>query len=308
MRCLVTGGAGFIGSTLVDELLKRGHEVSVIDNESSESHEHFYKNSKAYYHRTDICDYESVLKIFSAYLNCHIGPFDCVFHLAAESRIQPTLEDPQRACQVNFLGTCNILQAARETGVKRVIYSSTSSAYGMRGAPHVEYMSRDCLNPYSVTKVAAEDLCKMYYTLFGLETIIFRYFNVYGPREPTKGIYAPVIGRFLRLKEEGKPLTIIGNGLQKRDYTHVDDVVAANTLAMTTQNKNALGLVLNIGSGTNHSVLEVAKMISNNFIFLESRKGEAKETLADISRATNLLGWKPNNNLEKYIELTMNKE
>ena len=174
---VVTGGAGFIGSTLVDELLERGHEVSVIDNESSESHEQFYKNRKAHYHRTDICDYENIFKIFNAYTNCHIGAFDCVFHLAAESRIQPTIEEPQKACEVNFVGTCNVLQAARETGVKRVMYSSTSSAYGLDNPiPQIEYMDRDCLNPYSVTKVAAEDLCKMYTSLFNLETVIFRYF------------------------------------------------------------------------------------------------------------------------------------
>lgn len=141
-----------------------------------------------------------------------------VFHLAAESRIQPSILDPIKACEINFLGSCNVLQTSRIHNVKRLMYSGTSSAYGLKNqSPLKENMKRDCLNPYSVSKTAAEDLFKMYYTLYGLETVIFRYFNIYGERQPLKGQYAPVIGIFLRQKEAGEPLTIVGDGTQRRD-------------------------------------------------------------------------------------------
>ena len=146
-------------------------------------------------------------------------------YLQCKQHIQPTLDRPQDACKTNFVGTCNVLQAAKENNVSRVIYSSTSSGYGLKNTPPlVETMARDCLNPYSVTKVAAEDLCKMYYTLWGLPTIIFRYFNIYGERQPLKGQYAPVIGIFLRQKNAGEKLTLVGDGAQRRDFTHVNDV------------------------------------------------------------------------------------
>lgn len=196
MKALVTGGAGFIGSNLVDELIKQQYEVVVVDDESAESNSKFYWNEQAHNYWVDILDKEKLNKVFEKHKP------EYVFHLAAESRIQPSILDPIKACEINFLGSCNVLQTSRIHNVKRLMYSGTSSAYGLKNqSPLKENMKRDCLNPYSVSKTAAEDLFKMYYTLYGLETVIFRYFNIYGERQPLKGQYAPVIGIFLRQKK-----------------------------------------------------------------------------------------------------------
>jgi UDP-glucose 4-epimerase len=291
---IVTGGAGFIGSNLVDQLLSLGIEVKVIDNESSDAHDQFYWNDKSENHVIDVCDYERIRPLFDG--------ADLVFHLAAEVRIQPTIENPVLAAQSNVVGTCTVLQCAKEAGVKRVVYSSTSAAYGLKNKlPNVEVMSNDCLNPYSVTKTAGEELCKMYTNLFGLETVIFRYFNVYGERQPLRGQYAPVIGIFLRQKANEEPMTIVGDGTQRRDFIHVKDVVNANILS-SDLTKNIKGETFNIGSGTNHSILEIAELLSGDSVFIEPRLGEIKETLADISKAKYMLGWKPQTDLEEWIK------
>jgi len=298
-KCIVTGGAGFIGSHIVDKLISKGYEVLVIDDESATAHEKFNKNTGATYHKLDIRNYEEIEPLFES--------VDYVFHLAAESRIQPTIENPVEACMVNFIGTVNVLQASHKNNVKRVMYSSTSSAYGLSNTPPLkEDMKRDCLNPYSVSKVAAEDLCKMYYTLYGLETVIFRYFNVYGEREPVKGQYAPVIGLFLRQKKNRESMTIVGDGLQSRDFTHVKDVVEANMSASQCENKKILGNVLNIGSGQRYTILELVKLIGGEYKFIPARDGEAKTSLADITLAKNLLGWKPQHTLSSYIDKRQN--
>jgi len=302
MKILVTGGAGFIGSNLVKRLLEDGHKVKVIDNESSDAHEHFYWNDSANNYKSDINDYDKLKSITKN--------IDVIFHLAAESRIQPTIENPRLAVQTNVLGTCNILQAARENGVKRVVYSSTSSAYGLSNPiPNTEDMPKDCLNPYSVSKTAGEELCQMYTNLFGLDTITFRYFNVYGENQPTKGQYAPVIGLFQRQYKAEEPMTIVGDGQQRRDYTHVSDVVEANILASTTTNENAIGELFNIGSGTNYNIHDLVKMISDknepqeykDFVYIPERPGESRETLSDCSKANTLLQWKPQVKLEDWI-------
>jgi len=293
-RILVTGGCGFIGSHLVDKLIELNHEVLVLDNQSSECNEKFYFNQKAVYLNLDIRNYQSIESFFKN--------IDYVFHLAAESRIQPTLERPQDACSTNFVGTCNILQASRINNVKKVIYSGTSSAYGLNESPLQENMKRDCLNPYSVSKTAAEDLCKMYYNLWGLKTVIFRYFNVYGERQPIKGLYAPVVGLFLEQKKSNTPLTIIGDGLQRRDFTHVKDVVRANLLAMESENHKIHGNIFNVGTGVNHSILEVAKLISKEIKHLPPRLGEARETLADVSKIFKYMEFKPSIKLEDWIQ------
>ena len=167
-------------------------------------------------------------------------------------------------------------------------------------------MPNDCLNPYSVTKVAGEELCKMYYRLFGLKTIIFRYFNVYGERQPVKGQYAPLIGIFLRQVDNKEPMTIVGSGKQRRDFTHVRDVANINHLAATAADNNVFGETFNVGVGTNYSVLEVANMIGGKCVHIPERLGEAKETLADISKAKNLLGWKPTIFLPEWIQNNRN--
>jgi UDP-glucose 4-epimerase len=303
MKALVTGGAGFIGSNLVDELLEMGHEVVVIDNESSECNEEFYWNESAFNAKFDIADYTNTRPLYDA--------VDVVFHLAAEARIQPAIKNPIRAVTTNAVGTCTVLQCAREAGVKRVIYSSTSSAYGRNTPPCVETMVEDCLNPYSVSKVAGEKLCKMYYELYGLETIIFRYFNVYGEREPIKGHYAPVVGLFLKQSKNGEPLTIVGDGEQRRDFTHVSDVVNANIMAscptyskgMYPEPRN-FGQVYNVGTGKNYSVNEIANMISDNQIKIPERPGESRETLADNKKIFYTFGWKPKVLIEEWISNT----
>ena len=293
-KAIVTGGAGFIGSHLVDRLIEDGFDVIVIDNESAECNEEFYYNDKAHYFKYDIEDYDLISPLFFA--------VDYVFHLAAESRIQPTLDRPVKACMTNIIGTCNVLEAARRNNIKRVMYSSTSSAYGLKNQiPLQETMQRDCLNPYSVTKVAAEDLCKMYYTLYGLETVIFRYFNVFGERQPLKGQYAPVVGLFLEMVKAGKPMTVVGDGLQTRDYTYVLDVVEANILA-STATKEAVATILNIGTGTHHSVLDLVRLIGGKHIHLPTRLGEAKHTLADISKAKKLLNYNPKMLIDEWIK------
>jgi len=295
MKALVTGGAGFIGSNLVDKLLEMGHEVVVIDNESSECNEEFYWNERAINAKLDIADYINTRSLYN--------DVDVVFHLAADARIQPAIENPIRAVTTNAVGTCVVLQCAREAGVKRVIYSSTSSAYGRNTPPCVEDMREDCLNPYSVSKVAGEKLCKMYYELYGLETIIFRYFNVYGERQPLKGHYAPVIGLFLRQEENGESLTIVGDGEQRRDFTHVSDVVNANIMAaISNPEKTAFGEVYNVGTGKNHSINELANMISKNQINISLRPGESRVTLANNAKMYKIFGWTPKVSIDTWIK------
>jgi UDP-glucose 4-epimerase len=295
MKSIVTGGAGFIGSHIVDKLIELGHEVVVIDDQSATAHEQFYFNDKATYYGISINN-PNVATLFQ--------DVDYVFHLAAESRIQPALENPELAIQTNVLGTCKILQYALDYGIKRVMYSSTSSAYGLNGImPLVETMKKDCLNPYSITKIAGEDFCKMYNNLYGLETVIFRYFNVYGERQPTKGQYAPVIGLFQKQFANKHAMTVVGDGKQTRDYTHVSDVVNANVSAMTAP-KEACGEIFNIGTGVNYSVLDLVKMIGGNtgsYIHIPARLGEARHTKADISKANRILNWKPKVKLEDWL-------
>lgn len=297
MKYLVTGGAGFIGSNLVDELINNGNEVTCIDNESAESNSKFYWNDKAKNYPINICDYSSLSWVFNR------EKPQIVFHAAAEARIQPTIDAPQLACDVNFVGTCNVLQACKENNVTRCVYSSTSSSYGLKNEiPLSEDMPRDCLTPYSVAKAAGEDLCKVYYKIYGVQTVTLRYFNVYGDREPIKGHYAPVIGRFLRQKREGIPMTVVGDGLQSRDFTHISDTIGANMLASTTQNKEAFGNVFNIGTGKNYTILQVASIIGGEYVHVPERKGEARHTLANISRSKRILGYEPKIDLKKYIE------
>jgi len=293
-KSLVTGGAGFIGSNLVDQLIEIGHKVIVIDNEYSDAHEQFYYNDKAEYHNLDIRD-DATRSLYDG--------VDYVFHIAAEARIGPSIENPTETVSINSFGTCTVLQFAREAGVKRVVYSSTSSAYGLQEPPHVEALPDDCLNPYSVSKVNGEKLCKMYTDLFDLDTVIFRYFNVYGERQPIRGQYAPVTGIFLRQKAAGEPLTIVGDGEQRRDYIYVKDVANANVMAaISNPDDDAYGQVYNVGSGKNYSVNEIASFISDDTINIPPRIGEARNSLANIDKIQKTFAWKPEVDVEQWIK------
>lgn len=294
MKSLVTGGAGFIGSNLVDRLLDLGHEVIVIDNEFSDAHDHFYWNDKAQNYKLDITDYENTRPLYDG--------VDYVFHFAAEARIQPAILNPIEAVRINAVGTCMVLQCAREAGVKRVMYSSTSAAYGANQSPNVETQYEDCLNPYSVSKVAGEKICKMYTELYGLPTVIFRYFNVYGERQPIRGQYAPVISIFLRQYAAGESLTVVGDGNQRRDFVYVGDICQANILAATKEvDSDAFGQVYNVGTGTNYSVNQIARIISDDIVNVAPRAGECRISLANNRKIRNTFGWEPTMNLENWI-------
>ena len=293
MKYLVTGGAGFIGSNLVDKLISLGHNVVCIDNESAECHEQFYWNDKAQNYKYDICDYDLIAPLFDG--------VDCVFHVASDARIQPAILNPKKSIQSNAVGTANILELCRVKKVKRLVYSSTSSAYGKKAIlPNQEIQTSDPLTPYSAAKVFGENLARVYYNLYGLETISLRYFNVYGDRQPLKGQYAPVIGLFLKQYHEGKPLTVVGDGSQRRDFTHVSDVIEANIIA--SEVKNGFGEVYNIGYGSNYAILEIANMISNDVEFIPPRIGEVQETLASNLKFKSLTGWTPKISLMDWIQ------
>lgn len=297
MKVLVTGGCGFIGSNLVDKLVDLGHDVIVIDNLSSMVHDQFYFNDKAKYYHLDVADFESTEALYSG--------VDTVFHLAGESRIQISIDNPLKAVRTNALGSATVVEASRKHGVRRIVYSSTSSSYGLKNkVPLTEDMPKDCLNTYSVTKSFGEEFCAVYTRMYGIETIILRYFNVYGDREPLRGPYAPVIGLFIRQAKAGQPLTIVGDGEQRRDFTHINDVVQANILAMDAKLEN-YGQIFNIGNGKNYSINEIADMISDKREPLPLRIGEARETLANNNKARTLLGWKPVGNIKDYIEDSM---
>jgi UDP-glucose 4-epimerase len=293
MKYLVTGGAGFIGSNLVDKLISLGHDVVCIDDESAECHEQFYWNNKAQNYKYDICDYDLIASLFDG--------VDCVFHVASDARIQPAILNPKKSIQSNAVGTANVLELCRVNKVNRLIYSSTSSAYGKKAIlPNIETQPSDPLTPYSTAKVFGENLARVYYNLYGLQTISLRYFNVYGDRQPLKGQYAPVIGLFLKQHEEKKPLTVVGDGSQRRDFTHISDVIQANILA--SEIKYGFGEVYNIGYGSNYSILEIANMISNDVKFIPPRVGEVQETLASNAKFKELTGWTPKVPLVRWLE------
>ena len=295
---IVTGGAGFIGSHIVEQLLKLDHRVVVIDNEYSDN-DNFHWRKDTINVNLDITDYKTLKNAFTG--------ADYVFHLAAEARIGPAIENPVNALNINTIGTCNVLQCAREVGAKKVLYSSTSSGYGLNEAPNVETQPDDCLNPYSVSKIAGEKLCKMYTDLYGLKTIVFRYFNVFGERAPRKGQYAPVTGIFLRQKAAGESLTIVGDGEQRRDYIYVKDVANANVMAaISNPDDDAYGQVYNVGSGKNYSVNEIASFISDDTINIPPRVGEARNSLANIDKIRKTFSWKPEVDVETWIKEQMN--
>ena len=292
MKLLVTGGAGFIGSHLVDKLIEQGHEVVVIDNLSTGKKENL--NSKAKFHKLDIRDLKKIKPVFKN--------VDRVFHLAAQPRIQPSIINPAESHSHNVVGTLNVLIAARDAKVKKFIYAASSSAYrDQENLPLREDMIPGPKNPYSVFKVVGEQYCKLFNELYGLPTVSLRYFNVYGPRQVCEGAYATVIGIFLKQTKASESLTIVGDGNQTRDFTHVQDVVRANILAAES-NKVGKGEIINIGTGKKYSITKIASLIGHKVVYIQPRPGEVQDTLADISLAKKLLAWQPEINIEQGIK------
>lgn len=290
-KVVITGGAGFVGSHLVDAFIAKGSEVHVVDNYAGGKREDRL-NPKATYHEVDIRDYEKLAPI--------VKGSNYVFHEAALPRVQFSIENPELTNSVNIGGTVSVLRAAHEGDVKRVIYAASSSAYGDQPTlPLTELMPAQPKSPYGLQKYVGELYCKVWAEVYKLETVSLRYFNVYGPRFDPEGAYALVIGRFLKQRHAGEPMTITGDGTQTRDFTHVSDVVRANLLAAESPNVGK-GEVLNIGAGNNKSINEIGQLIGGPSVRVEPRL-EPHDTLADITLAKQLLGWEPTVTLEEGI-------
>lgn len=293
MKYIVTGGAGFIGSNLVDLLINEGHEVHVIDNFSSGKKENC--NEKAKYFELDISDYSN----FEDLKNILLGS-DGVFHLAALPRVQESIDNPLHFEKNNTLSTINILKACADSNIKRLVYSASSSAYG--NAIKLPLKEEDPINPispYAMQKYYGEVACKMFANVYGIETVSLRYFNVYGERQSLEGAYALVMCVFARQRLNNEPLTIRGDGEQRRDFTHVKDIARANILAMHS-NKVGKGEVINIGNSDCRSVNQIAEMIGGPTINVEPVV-EPRKTLADNSKAKDLLGWSPTIIIEEWV-------
>ena len=274
MKCLVVGGAGFIGSNLVDRLTNEGHKVQVWDNLSTGKRNNV--NPGAHFVKCDITRSYEARKV----LMSEFKP-DVVFHLAAMARVQPSIENPIEYHNANVNGMLNILNLCVECGVKRFIFSSSSSVYGdVEQLPTTEEAPLNPMSPYALHKLIGEEYCKLYSKIYGLETVSLRYFNVYGERQPIEGAYCLVMGVFAQQKLNGKPMTIRGDGEQRRDFTYVGDVVEANMKVGFTKIKLE-GDVFNIGNGDNRSVNEIADMIGGDRINVDPVI-EPKETLSLI--------------------------
>ncbi|KKU12737.1 MAG: UDP-glucose 4-epimerase [Parcubacteria group bacterium GW2011_GWC2_45_7] len=294
MHYLVTGGAGFIGSHIVEALLARGDGVRILDDFSSGKQANVPAGVEVI--NSSITDPVAIAPAFMG--------IQGVFHTAALPRVQLSIDKPRETNEVNITGTLNILLAARDAGVKRVVYSASSSAYGDQPTlPLHEEMKLNPKSPYGLQKYVGEEYCKMASLFWGVETVSLRYFNVYGPRLTFEGAYVTVIAVFLKQRAEGVPLTITGDGTQTRDFTYIDDVVAANLLAMDSA-KVGQGEVMNIGAGSNHSVNEVAALVGGLTTHIEPRV-EPHDTLADVRRARELLGWVPQVKFEEGLKRTM---
>lgn len=291
MKYLVTGGAGFIGSHLTDELIKQGHEVVILDNLSTGKKENI--NSKAKFVKADITKLEEIKP--------HFVGIDGVFHTAALPRVQLSIEKPAETNEVNVNGTLNVLIAAKDAGVKRFVYSSSSSIYGnAETIPVRENFKSAPVSPYGLQKYVGEEYTRVFAAVYKMETVSLRYFNVYGPRMSESGAYLSVIRTFLNQKKTGESLTIYGDGEQTRDFTHVRDVVEANLLAMASP-KVGKGEAINIGVGKRCSVNYVATLIGGERKYFPARM-EIKHNEADNSLAKKLLAWEPKEKLDESIK------
>jgi nucleoside-diphosphate-sugar epimerase len=297
MCVLVTGGCGFIGSHLVDTLLRRGTEVRVLDNLATgrranlahvlECHE---DRDKLTFMQGDITDRTTVQEA--------VKGVDYILHQAALPSVQRSVEDPLISNLVNVEGTLNVLVAARDAGVKRVVYASSSSVYGdSPQLPKVEDMAANPLSPYAVSKLAAEAYCRTFTRVYGLETVSLRYFNVFGPRQDPNSLYAAVLPRFIEALLGKRRPVIYGDGAQSRDFTHIENVVRANLLALDAA--EVAGEAFNIACGESvdlKTVLQLLTEFSGQPVepeYQAPRAGDVKHSLADISKAERMLGYRP---------------
>tara|TARA_A100001515_G_scaffold128031_1_gene114033 strand:- start:389 stop:1237 length:849 start_codon:yes stop_codon:yes gene_type:complete len=274
MQTLVTGGAGFVGTNLIKRLLKDGHEVVSFDNYSTGFRENEQDGCR--YIETDVID---------GFTNW-IKKFDVIFHLGALARIQPSIKNPSETIKNNFDGTLNVLEYARKNNTPVIYAGSSSKHHGLYGSP------------YAWSKYGGEELCKLYSEVYGLNTTICRFYNVYGPHHIRTGTYATVIGIFENQFMKKLPLTIVGDGEQRRDFTHINDIVDGLVKCV---GKNHKGEIFELGSGVNYSINEVADMFNCQKEYIPPRPGEYDVTLCDYSKAKNILGYQPKNNLKNYI-------
>lgn len=282
IKCLVTGGAGFIGSHVTDALVKAGYDVYVLDNLSTGR----YKNVN-----TEATFFQGDIRKLWQY---DLPDVQYVFHLAALARIQPSIENPVEAHDVNLTGTLNVLEYCRSVGAK-IIFSSSSSTYADSPEAVRENSPKDLKNPYAAQKAMCEEYILLYSKLYGLDYCIFRYFNVFGERQILEGAYAAIVGIFLDQKQKGRPLTITNDGEQRRDFTYVADVADANLRGIEWTG------IFNIGTGKNYSINEIADFVGGKKTYIGERRGEARNTLANNSRAL-AHGWEPTVDIKDWIQ------
>ena len=299
MKVVITGGSGFIGSHLADFLIDSDYEVVVVDNLSIgrlENISHLLEHSKFTFLQADITDFDAIEIVFKG--------ADWVFHLAALADIVPSIENPNEYYQSNVNGTFNVLEACRKYHVKKIIYSASSSCYGIPD----EYPTKETAEirpqyPYALTKNLGEQLVMHWSQLYSLPAVSLRFFNVYGPRARTSGTYGAVFGVFLAQKLAKKPYTVVGDGCQTRDFTYVSDIVNAIVVAAES---NLSGEIINIGSNNTYSINQLVELLGGDVIFIPKRPGEPDCTWADITKAKKLLNWKPLVGLESGIEILLN--
>jgi UDP-N-acetylglucosamine/UDP-N-acetyl-alpha-D-glucosaminouronate 4-epimerase len=301
LKALVTGGAGFIGSNLALALLARGHEVRLLDNFST-GHRSNLEPLDAELVEGDLRSYERVAAAVSG--------VEVVFHQGALPSVPRSIQDPLTSNAVNVEGTLNVLLAARDAGVRRVVFASSSSVYGdAHGMPRRESQPLAPLAPYAVSKLAAEQYCVVANRVFGVETVALRYFNVFGERQDPLSGYAAVIPKFIRMMLDGRPPTIFGDGETSRDFTHIENVVEANLAAAVEP--AAAGRVMNIAVGSSHTLNELVGMLQRLLgsdlepEYGPPRPGDVSESLADVSLARELIGYEPSVELEEGLERTI---
>ncbi len=295
MRCLVTGGAGFIGSHLSDLLLLQGHEVIVLDHLSGGWMKNLVEAQKKTGFRfvlADIRDFKAIEPYF-------LG-IDWVFHLAALSDIVPSIERPREYFEANVDGTLNVLEASKKAGVKRFIYAASSSCYGLaKEFPTPESAPTNPQYPYALTKYLGEQLVLHWAQVYKFPALSLRLFNVFGPRSRTTGTYGAVFGVFLAQKLHGKPFTVVGDGKQTRDFTYVSDVVDAFYTAVQS---NLTNTFMNVGSSGHYSVNRLVALLGGSIAYIPKRPGEPDCTFADVSKIQKLLGWKPKVSFEAGVQ------